>query len=284
MSAFFGAAPAAAPPAAPPGSGGANPLSSFANRVSTAAQGAARSLGEATAELRGEMRGELAELRSSLPEVPLLKSVGAAASAAAAKAGAGASAAAAAASGAASSLRDSASAGLSTLQSLTQERLLFAVCLSASSSIFLSLALFVGLPQAPLAPSRFALPFTLGSMCNLCALGALRGPQGQLSHMMAPGRIWISTLYVGSMLLTLWACLVWHSYILTMFCSCVQLLALLYYTISYFPGGKQGFWVILTAARRAAGPALSACWAATSACWSDPGSAERGFMRDLLPI
>ena len=277
---FFGAgaAPAAAP-AAPP----SNPLSSFASRVSTAAQGAARSLGEATAELRGEMREELTGLRSSLPDAPpLLKSVGAAASAAAAKVGAGASAAAGAASGAASSLRDSASAGLSSIQSLTQERLLFAVCLSASSSIFLSLALFVGLPQAPLAPSKFALPFTLGSLCNLCALGALRGPQGQFAHMTAPGRLWVSTLYVGSMLVTLWACLVVHSYLLTMFCSGVQLLALLYYTISYFPGGKQGFWIILAAARRAAGPALSACWAATAACWTDPS--ERSYMRDLLPI
>ncbi len=39
---------------------------------------------------------------------------------------------------------------------------------------------------------------------------------------------------------TLYAALIMHSYLLCLVCSGAQVVALLYYIMSYFPGGAQG--------------------------------------------
>jgi hypothetical protein len=193
----------------------------------------------------------------------------------------GSKAAAAAESGAAS-LRDSANAGLAAVQSLNQERLAAFCMLSSAAGLLLFLAFAFGLPVVALFPAKFALPFTLGSLCNLCALGALRGVRGQLNHMSAPERLPISTAYVGSMLLTLYVTFVLQSYVLCILASGVQLACLLYYTLSYFPGGAQGARLIFAAARRMVGPVMSAIATTCQACWSS--QAERESLRGLLPI
>jgi len=46
--------------------------------------------------------------------------------------------------------------------------------------------------------------------------------------------------FVGSMVATIYVSMVLHSYILSVFFSVLQVLALAYYAISYFPGGSAG--------------------------------------------
>lgn len=46
--------------------------------------------------------------------------------------------------------------------------------------------------------------------------------------------------YVGSMIGTLYACLVMKSYPLVLIFSAVQLVALAWYFLSFVPGGSQG--------------------------------------------
>jgi len=46
--------------------------------------------------------------------------------------------------------------------------------------------------------------------------------------------------FVGSMVATIYVSMVMHSYILSVFFSVLQVLALAYYAISYFPGGSAG--------------------------------------------
>lgn len=46
--------------------------------------------------------------------------------------------------------------------------------------------------------------------------------------------------FLGSMFATIYVSMVLHSYILSVFFSCLQILALAYYAISYFPGGSAG--------------------------------------------
>ena len=46
--------------------------------------------------------------------------------------------------------------------------------------------------------------------------------------------------YLGSIGATLYAALIMKSYILSLVCSGLQVVALLYYVLSYFPGGAQG--------------------------------------------
>lgn len=265
---------------------GPSRLGAFASRLQSGVARLAQSLD--AAELRQSVSASVKAAASTAAD-----KAGAAAAAAKAKAGvaaervsasveSGAKAAAAGISSGATAIRETAASGVASIQALNADRIIYFVCFSSFAALLIFLAVLVGLPSAPLAPAKFALPFTLGSLCNLCAMGALRGPRGQILHMISSERMYVSTAYVGSMLITLWACLAMHSYILTMLASACQLTALLYYTLSYFPGGIAGFRMLRAAASRTVGPALSACWTATQAFWSD--GAERNAMLALLPI
>ncbi|XP_057802781.1 protein transport protein SFT2-like [Salvia miltiorrhiza] len=46
--------------------------------------------------------------------------------------------------------------------------------------------------------------------------------------------------FLGRMVGTIYVSMVLHSYLLSVFFSVLQVLALLYYAVSYFPGGSAG--------------------------------------------
>ena len=143
----------------------------------------------------------------------------------------------ASASSGAKSLSETVSSSLPipSAQSLTA----FAVLLGLGG-FFLLFAFFVALPLIVIAPSKFATSFTVGSLCIMGSFGALRGPKQQLEHMLSADRLSFTSVYLGSILGTLYAALVMHSYVLSILCSGVQVVALLYYVMSYFPGGEAG--------------------------------------------
>jgi len=72
------------------------------------------------------------------------------------------------------------------------------------------------------------------------AFFALKGPKAQALHMISTERLPFTLGFLGSMCATLYASMVLHSYIFSVFFSGIQVLALLYYVISYFPGGSAG--------------------------------------------
>ena len=146
----------------------------------------------------------------------------------------------------------------------------------------LALSFLVGLPIAAIAPAKFAIPFTLGSACNMAALGALRGPRAQLNHMAAAERAPLSLVYVSAMAATLWAAMIAHSYLLVVLASLVQLAALIIYQLSYFPGGLPGAKLVWMSAGRVLRPAISAAGVACGACWR--GAAEARSLSDMLPL
>lgn len=55
----------------------------------------------------------------------------------------------------------------------------------------------------------------------------------------------VCAAYVGSMGGTLYAALSMHSYVLSLVFCGAQMVALLYYTLSYFPGGVHGLKYVL---------------------------------------
>lgn len=175
-------------------------------------------------------------------------------------------------------LRDGVSDGLARVQALTTERLLAFFMLAFSAAAMLALAFFVGLPAAVLSPAKFAIPFTLGSLFNLGALTALRGVRGQFNHMAASERLPISATYVASLFATLYASFVLKSYILCVAASLVQLTALLYYTLSYFPGGMMGARVIGASSGRVLRHGLNQCWS----CVAE--AKETRTLQDMLPL
>uniref|UniRef100_A0A6N2KZ06 Vesicle transport protein n=1 Tax=Salix viminalis TaxID=40686 RepID=A0A6N2KZ06_SALVM len=88
--------------------------------------------------------------------------------------------------------------------------------------------------------NKFAICFTLGCGFIIGSFFALKGPKNQLAHMSSKERIPFTLGFIGSMVGTLYVSMVWHSYVLSVLFSVIQVLALVYYAISYFPGGSAG--------------------------------------------
>lgn len=110
----------------------------------------------------------------------------------------------------------------------------------ASGVFFIFLAFTIFLPVMVLKPQKFAICFTIGCAFIVGAFFALKGPKDQLSHMISKERLPFTLGFVGSMAGTIYVSMVLHSYILSVLFSVIQVLALAYYVLSYFPGGSAG--------------------------------------------
>ncbi|KAK8369261.1 hypothetical protein V6Z12_A01G099900 [Gossypium hirsutum] len=98
-----------------------------------------------------------------------------------------------------------------------------------------------------LLPQKFAICFTLGCGFIIGSFFALRGPKNQLAHMSSKERLPFALGFIGSMVGTMYVSMVLHSYILSVLFSVVQVLALAYYAVSYFPGGSAGLKFLTSA-------------------------------------
>lgn len=112
--------------------------------------------------------------------------------------------------------------------------------LLASGVFFIFIAFTVFLPAMVLVPQKFAICFTLGCAMIVGSFFALKGPRNQLSHMTSKERLPFTLGFFGTMVGTIYVSMVLHSYILSVVFSGLQVLALAYYAISYFPGGAAG--------------------------------------------
>ncbi|CAN6879883.1 hypothetical protein F2Q70_00033129 [Brassica cretica] len=112
--------------------------------------------------------------------------------------------------------------------------------LLASGVFFIFIAFTMFLPVMVLMPQKFAICFTLGCGFIIGSFFALRGPQNQLAHMSSMERLPLTIGFIATMVGTIYVSMVLHSYILSVVFSVLQVLALVYYCISYFPGGSSG--------------------------------------------
>ncbi|KAI0370879.1 SFT2-domain-containing protein [Pilatotrama ljubarskyi] len=118
------------------------------------------------------------------------------------------------------------------------ERLLgFGACLIGAAVCFF--VAFLTLPWIGLRPAKFALAFSLGSLLVMFGFAVLIGPINHLKHLFSKERLPFSIAYLASLGLTLYFSLGAHSYIGSMVCAIVQVVALVAYVAAYFPGGTQ---------------------------------------------
>ncbi|KAI0351634.1 SFT2-domain-containing protein [Trametes cingulata] len=118
------------------------------------------------------------------------------------------------------------------------ERLLgFGACLIGAAVCFF--VAFLTLPWLGLRPAKFALAFSLGSLLVMFGFAVLIGPINHLKHLFSKERLPFSIAYLASLGLTLYFSLGAHSYIGSMVCAIVQVVALVAYVAAYFPGGTQ---------------------------------------------
>lgn len=105
-------------------------------------------------------------------------------------------------------------------------------------SIFCFFVSLFSLPMIIISPSKFAIPFTFGSLLAIISSAFLKGFKAHLFHVFSQERWVFSSMYIGSLLLTLYFSLGRESnYIMTVLCSIIQLIALIWYLGSYAPGG-----------------------------------------------
>ncbi|KAI9752343.1 MAG: protein transport protein sft2 [Lichina confinis] len=116
--------------------------------------------------------------------------------------------------------------------------LLFAGCnIGALVCFTICFFLFPGLAAFP---RKFAILWSMGSMLFLASWAALMGPRVYLQHLLSGPRLPFTAAYFGSIGLTLYFAIGLKSLLLTLFSSIIQLGCLLWYLISYFPGGSTG--------------------------------------------
>lgn len=137
------------------------------------------------------------------------------------------------------------------------------------SAVFFALAFFVGMPLIAVRPQKFALSFTFGSLTFMGSFGILKGPVEHLYSMIQADRLYFTFIYLGSMFMTLYFTFSFggaSGYVLVIAASAGQLVALLWYLISFLPGGTSGLQYVFAAMSHILKPVLVACAKLQAAC------------------
>ncbi|KAJ2062574.1 protein transport protein sft2 [Coemansia aciculifera] len=114
----------------------------------------------------------------------------------------------------------------------------FAGC--AVLALFCYMLAFMALPLMIVSPQKFATAFSLGSLSTISGIALLRGPRAHTQHMVSRERLVFTLTYFGSVFFTLFFSAIAHSYLGTLFFVIIQIIALVWYVVSYFPGGSAG--------------------------------------------
>eukprot|EP00931_Biecheleriopsis_adriatica_P036823 TRINITY_DN21168_c0_g1_i1.p1 TRINITY_DN21168_c0_g1~~TRINITY_DN21168_c0_g1_i1.p1 ORF type:complete len:353 (+),score=95.49 TRINITY_DN21168_c0_g1_i1:43-1101(+) len=104
--------------------------------------------------------------------------------------------------------------------------------------MFLISASLSYLPILVIAPQKFALLFSFGSVTMLGSFAVLKEPRALAADFLQKSRLPFTASYATGLLGTLVATLVLKSYLLTALCGLMQAVALLYFCASYVPGGQ----------------------------------------------
>lgn len=147
---------------------------------------------------------------------------------------------------------------------------IFCICLLLSS-LFFSLGFFVGIPLLTVRPQKFALSFTCGSITFMGSFAILKGPAEHLKSMLAYDRIHFTVVYVGSMMMTLYLTFTVggaQGYLLVLGASMLQLLSLLWYLVTFLPGGAMGMKVLTQALWTMLKPLIVGCAKVQAMCLS----------------
>lgn len=108
------------------------------------------------------------------------------------------------------------------------------------------------LPALLIAPATFSLLFTSGSIVMLGSFVYLSGPGAFLQQISQRKKLPYSAAYIIGLVGTLWATFVRHSFIFTAIFALIQVVSLLYFIASHFPGGTSGLSVMGRFAGRSA--------------------------------
>ncbi|KAF2686609.1 SFT2-domain-containing protein [Lentithecium fluviatile CBS 122367] len=118
--------------------------------------------------------------------------------------------------------------------------LVFGGLLLAALALFATCIGLLFTPIFLLKPSKLAILWSMGSILFLAAFAVMNGPKAFALHLASAPRLPFTAAYFGSIALTLFCSLKLHSFFLTFIAMVVQLGALVFYLVSYFPMGTTG--------------------------------------------
>lgn len=98
---------------------------------------------------------------------------------------------------------------------------------------------FMYIPAIVVKPSKFAVMYTMGNILAIASGMFLFGPWNQVKRMFAPDRAIASTIYIASMIATLYAALILKNGLLVIILLLVQVAALVYFSLSYIPFARR---------------------------------------------
>lgn len=124
----------------------------------------------------------------------------------------------------------------SWMQLSRMERIIGFLCCLAGSIVCFVTSFFL-FPVLALKPRKFAMIWTLGTLLFVASFGVLQGPNHYIRHLISRERVVFTTVFVSSVLATIYAAMIAKSTLLTIFCGIIEIFAVLYYTLSYFPFG-----------------------------------------------
>ncbi|KAK3773230.1 hypothetical protein RRG08_025896 [Elysia crispata] len=114
----------------------------------------------------------------------------------------------------------------------------FVMCLMMGTFCFSLAGLYI--PLLALKARKFALLYSLGSLFVISSFALLWGPMNHLKHLFSVNRLPFTTAYFGTMFVTLYFAMWVKSTIFTVFFAALQIVALVWYIVSYIPGGQTG--------------------------------------------
>ncbi|KAH7491222.1 hypothetical protein KRP22_004628 [Phytophthora ramorum] len=124
------------------------------------------------------------------------------------------------------------------LQLSWNTRFKYFVGMSMLGLLFFGMA-SIFLPLLMIRPSKFALSFTLGSICCMGAFAMLKGPAAYCAGLLQPNRLLLTSAYLVTLGCTLYSCLILGNYVFVVLSSVLQLMTLGSFALSAFPGGNS---------------------------------------------
>lgn len=119
------------------------------------------------------------------------------------------------------------------------ERLLLFVCFILGSAACFTICIFL-FPVLAVKPRKFGLLWSMGSLLFVFAFGVLMGPLAYVKHLTSKERLPFTVFFFGSCFLTIYFAAISKSTLLTLPCAILELIAVVYYAVSYFPFGGTG--------------------------------------------
>lgn len=123
------------------------------------------------------------------------------------------------------------------------ERLTLFVCFILGSIACFTICVFL-FPVLAVQPRKFGLLWSMGSLLFVLAFGLLQGPVAYARHLTSRERLPFTLFFFGSCFLTIYFAAFAKSTLLTIPCAIVELVAVIYYGVSYFPFGGAGLRMV----------------------------------------